>query len=154
MADQTNRHVTLGAFAVIFDAAGNVLLGHRRDVDVWDLPGGGVDADESPWDAAVREVEEETGLLAEVERLTGVYHKPESTELVLVFHCVVVGGQLRATTEADQHAWTPLDALPANMNPNQVTRVRDAFSAVRGGSPATRVQPGYSSAHPEMWLGV
>jgi len=35
---------TIGAFAIIFDDAGRVLLCHRRDIDVWNLPGGGVES--------------------------------------------------------------------------------------------------------------
>jgi hypothetical protein len=39
----------LGAFCIIGDQNGPVLLSHRRDLDLWNLPGGGVEADETPW---------------------------------------------------------------------------------------------------------
>ncbi len=71
-----------GAFAVIFDDHDRVLLCHRRDIDAWNLPGGGVEQGETPWDATVREVREEVGVDAEVVRLTGLYWKPGSDELV------------------------------------------------------------------------
>jgi ADP-ribose pyrophosphatase YjhB (NUDIX family) len=35
---------SIGAFAIIFDEDGRVLLCHRRDMDLWNLPGGGMDA--------------------------------------------------------------------------------------------------------------
>jgi 8-oxo-dGTP pyrophosphatase MutT (NUDIX family) len=59
-----NDMFTIGAFAIIFDEGGRVLLCHRRDLDVWNLPGGGVESREMPDEAVVREVKEETGLPA------------------------------------------------------------------------------------------
>lgn len=44
---------SLGAFAVIFDPQGRVLLCHRRDMDMWNLPGGGVESGELPDEAVV-----------------------------------------------------------------------------------------------------
>jgi ADP-ribose pyrophosphatase YjhB (NUDIX family) len=143
------RWVRLGAFALIFDDERRLLLCHRRDLDVWDLPGGGVEPGEAPWDAVVREVAEETGLQVTVDGLTGVYRKP--VELVLVFACVVTGGTLRLTEEADAHQWRAVHDLPANLSPNHRQRVHDAVagSAALGGAedaagvPALRVQPDY-----------
>jgi 8-oxo-dGTP pyrophosphatase MutT (NUDIX family) len=56
-ADPT--HVT--ASAIVVGARGTVLHLHRR-LGIWLQPGGHVDAGELPWDAAVRECWEETGL--------------------------------------------------------------------------------------------
>ena len=53
---------TIGAFAVIFDEPGRVLLCPRRDMDAWNLPGGGVKSCELPTEAVIRETKEETGL--------------------------------------------------------------------------------------------
>ncbi|NOQ23290.1 MAG: NUDIX domain-containing protein [Candidatus Aegiribacteria sp.] len=53
---------TLGAFAIIPDDTGRVLLCHRRDFDAWNLPGGVVENGESRWFSVVREVKKETGL--------------------------------------------------------------------------------------------
>jgi putative (di)nucleoside polyphosphate hydrolase len=45
---------------------GDVFVGQRRDSDVpaWQMPQGGIDAGESPREAALRELEEETGIPA------------------------------------------------------------------------------------------
>lgn len=119
---------TIGAFAVILDEAGKVLLSHRRDSDVWNLPGGKAEANEAPWAALMREVEEETGLQVRIERLLGVYAVASRSEVVMNFRCNVIGGALRASEEADRHAWFAFDAIPPNTRPRHVLRIADAFA--------------------------
>ena len=46
----------IGVFGIVTDEEDRVLLCHRRDYDLWNLPGGGVGPGESPWDALVREI--------------------------------------------------------------------------------------------------
>ncbi len=116
----------IGVFALIFDEA-RILLGHRRDIDWWNLPGGGMEAGETVDEALRREVREETGLEVEVERLVGVYSKPQKQEVVLTFRCRVIGGTLQATDETrETHYFTP-DALPSNTLPKHRQRVEDAL---------------------------
>ena len=56
--------LTLTAASVsIFDGQGRLLLAEDADTGLWTLPGGAIDPDELPSDAAVRECFEETGLL-------------------------------------------------------------------------------------------
>jgi len=52
-------HVT--ASAIVVGGRGVVLHRHRR-LGIWLQPGGHIDPDETPWDAACRETREETGL--------------------------------------------------------------------------------------------
>jgi 8-oxo-dGTP diphosphatase len=118
----------VAAFALIFDSSGGVLLCHRTDADLWNLPGGGVEEGESPWQAVVREVLEETGLVVEVDRLEGIYSKPLQGQLVFSFRCHSVGGTLRATDESDRCEYFVVEDLPANTVPKQVERILDAVS--------------------------
>ncbi|MEX0281106.1 MAG: RNA pyrophosphohydrolase [Arenibacterium sp.] len=53
---------------MLINAEGEVFVGQRldRDTDAWQMPQGGVDKGEEPRDAALRELLEETGVLAEL----------------------------------------------------------------------------------------
>lgn len=119
---------TIGVFTVIFDLHGQVLLCHRRDLDIWNLPGGGMELGELPTETAIRETREETGLEVEIERLVGVYNKPNNNDLVFVFAVRVLGGRLTLNEEADQLNYFPLDALPRNTIPKHVERIRDTVA--------------------------
>jgi ADP-ribose pyrophosphatase YjhB (NUDIX family) len=133
----------LGSFALIFNGDGEILLCHRRDIDAWNLPGGAVEPGESPWKAAVRETREEVGLEVEVDRLAGVYFKPEQGEVVFSFVCRVVDGALSLSDEADAAQYFPVNGLPENTLPKQVQRIRDA--ATFPGEVVLRDQPGPST---------
>ncbi|GHO96777.1 NUDIX hydrolase [Reticulibacter mediterranei] len=124
----TTRSATfrIGVYAVIFDQE-RVLLAHRRDIDWWNLPGGGMELDETVEEAMRREVREETGLDVAVERLIGVYSKPQKQEVVLTFRCSVVGGTLSATEESRECRFFSPDALPPNTLPKHRQRVEDAL---------------------------
>ncbi len=131
-------HWDLGAFVTLFDSAGRVLLVRRRDYPVWNLPGGKVERDEMPWQAAAREVREETGLEIELERLTGVYSKPARAAVVFNFQGRVVGGELAPTDESAELRYFDIHALPGNTLPKHVERIHD--SAARHADVVFKVQ--------------
>ncbi|MGW7334012.1 NUDIX domain-containing protein [Streptomyces sp. NPDC054840] len=84
----------MAAGVLFFDDLSRVLLVDPVYKDPWEIPGGAVEADESPRDGARREVREELGLDMRPGALLGVdwtAHRPERSEgLVLVFD----GGRL------------------------------------------------------------
>jgi len=59
--------------ALVRNEAGHVLFQRRTDDGLWSLPAGSVDPGETPSQALVREVQEETGLLVEPTRVVGVF---------------------------------------------------------------------------------
>jgi 8-oxo-dGTP diphosphatase len=117
---------TVGAFALIFDDQRRVLLCHRRDLDFWNLPGGGLEPGELPTEAVRREVMEETGLEVAVEKLVGVYGKVDKDELVFTFLCTVIGGKLTVTAEASECRYFDFGNIPLNTVPKQVERIQDS----------------------------
>jgi ADP-ribose pyrophosphatase YjhB (NUDIX family) len=112
--------------ALIFDGE-CILLALRRDIDWWNLPGGGMEVGETVEEALIREVAEETRLEVEIEQLVGVYSKPQKQEIVLAFRCHITGGTPRATEETRECRYFPPDALPANTLPKHRQRIEDAL---------------------------
>jgi 8-oxo-dGTP pyrophosphatase MutT (NUDIX family) len=109
------------ATAVVLDDDGRVLLGRRSDTGTWALPGGIVDPAEQPADAAIREVFEETGVVAVPERLLAVtvcrpfgYPNGDQVQyLDLAFRCRPIGGEARVNdSESTEVGWHALDSLP------------------------------------------
>lgn len=85
----------VGALGTIFDEQGRVLLVHQTyKGSKWAWPGGVVELNESPWDAVVREVREETGLHVKVVKLVSIYSIKDNGGLAFQFLCRVVGGEL------------------------------------------------------------
>ena len=100
----------MAAYAVCIEG-GRVLLGRHVSSSTgesrWTLPGGGVEHGEDPFDTVIREVAEETGYEAVVDRLLGVDSRvvpvaeravpgPIPHQSVGIFYQVkITGGQLR-----------------------------------------------------------
>jgi ADP-ribose pyrophosphatase YjhB (NUDIX family) len=80
----------------------------------WACPAGFVEYDESPEDAAVREVHEETGLYVRIERLLDVFPKRDHglADIVIAYRAVIVAGSLQAADDAADARWFGRDELP------------------------------------------
>jgi 8-oxo-dGTP pyrophosphatase MutT (NUDIX family) len=109
------------AAGAVFDSDGRVLLGRRSDTGNWALPGGIIDPGEEPADAAIREIFEETGVIAVPERLVSVsaaapitYRNGDQVQyLDHTFRCRAAGGDARVNdSESVEVGWFPLGALP------------------------------------------
>lgn len=99
------------------DQNGIVLIqrGHPPHKDLWSLPSGFVEADESAEEAAIREAEEETGLKVEVIEMMGVNSFPEGppvSGIMIFYRARPVGGTLRAGDDAASAKVFPVDAMP------------------------------------------
>lgn len=109
------------AAGVVLVEHGSVLLVKRRwdpRAGSWCLPAGFMEAGETPEQTAVRELEEETGLIGQLTGLFGVYagfDDPRVRAVLILYTGVVTGGTLRAGDDAIEVAWYPLDALPDDL---------------------------------------
>ena len=87
------------------DERGRVLLVRHADLHAWLLPGGAVEPDEAPAEAAAREALEETGLEVETGRVLGAFGGPafhtvypngdRIAYVPVVFEGRIVGGRAR-----------------------------------------------------------
>ena len=133
----------LGVFAIIFDSDKKILLCHRRDYDLWNLPGGTLEAGETVEQGIIWEVKEETGLDVVVEKLVGVYAKKEKNEVVFSFLCRVVSGDFILNSEADKIEYFDFESIPKNFSPKQRERIEDYLN--NPNIVHYKLQPGKSS---------
>ncbi|TDQ46131.1 NUDIX hydrolase [Actinorugispora endophytica] len=112
----------LAAYAVCVEDGRVLLVRHvpPEGGTSWTLPGGRVEHAEDPFDAVIREVAEETGCGAVVERLLGVDSRTipaaaaraggEHQNVGIFYRVRITGGRLRPEPngETAESVWTPI----------------------------------------------
>ncbi len=117
--------------------AGEILLVQRADSGIWLYPTGWADVGYSASEVALKEVEEETGILCEPVQLLGVIDGQRMGfsrfgMYMILFHCRAVGGEIRPhPLETSGAGWFAEDALPAGCAGADWWGP-PAFSAIRG----------------------
>jgi ADP-ribose pyrophosphatase YjhB (NUDIX family) len=127
----------VGADAAVFDEHDRILLVRRVDDGKWGLIAGWVDANEVPEQTVVRELAEEVGAEARVDRLVGVFGRPAGADgnphsvVSVVYLCNIVGGALRPQPhEVAEIAWRhPDDVEPGAWHHHHETLARAAREA-------------------------
>jgi 8-oxo-dGTP pyrophosphatase MutT (NUDIX family) len=130
----------MGSGVLVRDAERRVLLVQPTYKPGWEIPGGAVEADESPRDAARREVREELGLDLPVGRLLCLeWQGPEPDRTESVMH-VYDGGELPVDVvlvlpaeELASYAFVPEPDLDDHLVPRLARRVRAALRALEEG---------------------
>jgi len=93
------------------DVGRQILIIHRQRYDDWSLPKGKLDKGESWEDAAIREVEEETGCPAAIDKIAGItsYMPGGQPKVVIFFHMAPLGEcreiPMGAGMEVDAYQW-------------------------------------------------
>ncbi|MCM1949518.1 NUDIX domain-containing protein [Streptomyces sp. G2] len=127
---------------VVRDTEGRILLIHKTDNDLWALPGGGHDIGERIGDTAVREVEEETGVVVDVEGIIGLYTDPDHVlayddgevrqQFSICFRAKPAGGSLRTSSESKEVRWVdPADLDEFDIHPSMRLRIRHGLDETR-----------------------
>jgi ADP-ribose pyrophosphatase YjhB (NUDIX family) len=107
----------LGASIAVFKDGAVLLVKRRRApyADAWSLPGGSIEAKETPDAAALRELKEETGIEAEVAgRLDSVEIEGDGAATryrLTMYYGHYLAGVARAGSDAAEVAWVPLPML-------------------------------------------
>lgn len=93
-----------------------VLVVHRPRYDDWSLPKGKLDPGETHRRAALREVEEETGLRCKAQaelRSVRYVDRKGREKRVRYWAMAVVDGSFSPNSEVDEVRWVPTEAAPA-----------------------------------------
>lgn len=113
---------------VVVRQDGRVLVIRRADNGRWEPPGGVLERDEAIEEGVRREVYEETGIEAHVERLTGVYKNMTMGVVALVFRCSPAGGHEQLSDESTAVAWLTPDEVMTRMSEAYSVRIADALT--------------------------
>lgn len=111
-----------------------ILMVRERSDGRWTLPGGWADINDSPSEAVVREIYEESGFKSRVIKLAAVYDRNRHDHPPMLYHvyklfflCEEVGGEAATSEETDEIGFFALDELPelstARITQGQIERL-------------------------------
>ncbi|MFW0792360.1 NUDIX domain-containing protein [Gordonia sp. CPCC 205515] len=125
-----------GVSAVVRDDAGRILLTRRVDTGQWAVVSGVLEPGEEPARAIIREISEETGIRADVIRLTSIdvtplitYPNGDQTQyLDVCFLARHVSGEPHPSDDENTDvAWFAVDEIPDDLSDTSRLRIDKAL---------------------------
>ena len=123
-----------GSFVVIFKNQNKeeVFLVYRSDLLIWNLPGGGIEENETPEEAAIRETFEETGFKIKLLKKVGIYKNIDTKtggiwNTTFLFVAKIVSGKYLAEFPGCKGQWFKIDNLPNDAKYVTRLRINDVF---------------------------
>jgi 8-oxo-dGTP pyrophosphatase MutT (NUDIX family) len=129
--------------AAVIDDTGRILLIRRADNASWAMPGGGIAVGETPVQAAVREVLEETGIRCEPVAFVGLHDSRlcGSADPFHLYHLLFLcrplfddekKGPPTHVHEVLEMDWFAEHAIPAHLHAGHTPRLKEAFRVWHG----------------------
>jgi ADP-ribose pyrophosphatase YjhB (NUDIX family) len=117
---------------------GKILLVQERSDGLWTLPGGWADVGDSPVDAVVREIREESGFETRAAKLLALLdrnkhgHPPHVNHIYKIFiRCEIIGGSPTTSHEIQDVGFFADDAIPelslTRIMPAQIARMFEHY---------------------------
>lgn len=134
----------LSAGCLLFDEAGRLLIVKPTYKGGWEIPGGAVDANESPLAACMREMFEELGLSRRPLRLLVIDFTAETKQRTESLSFIFAGGVLSSEEiaairlplkELSEYRLLPVEDALALLNRRLGRRVRHCLAALAGHAP-------------------
>lgn len=113
----------IGVSAVAIDEQGRGLVIQRQDNGRWEAPDGFLELAETIEAGARREVLEETGLVIELEKLTGIYKNMTLGVINFVFRARAISGEPTTGPETKDTRWVTKDEV-ADLIPLEAFSIR------------------------------
>lgn len=116
-----------GASVVVFDKSNKkVLLVKRRDVPLWNIPGGAIEPGETARQAAIREAQEEAGYKVKLIRKVGIWKNFKTSGTNTVYLGKIVAGKPKIGPESSEIKFFPIKSLPDTLLRHQQDRIFEA----------------------------
>ena len=122
----------IGIVTVLLDEQQRVLLLRHvfHPTHPWGLPGGWLNRNEAPEEAAVREVKEETGLTAVLDDVIQVRREEFPPHIGMAYMGRVLPGTIKLSNEIIEAAWFAVDELPEPILPFMRDAIHTALKKV------------------------